>query len=80
MTTDTMTTQDMIDIELSILEEDKILFEYKIIGSKWFAVLRLTNGKKARYCPYRRRVTIAQRTYPVKRLKNFLKKNGFEVK
>ena len=77
---DTRSTEDMIREERKQLDNDGILYEFKMIGSKYFAAIEFTNGKKARYCCYRKDIFYNKKTYHVKRLKNWIKKNGLEIK
>lgn len=74
-----MSTEDMIQDELSQLKADGIPYEYRAAGCKKYALVKINNDKTLMVCPYRKSVIYRQKTYKYKRLKNWLKTNKLEL-
>ena len=78
-TTDHMTTEDMINLELKKLRDLEIPYKYRKVGAKYAAVVQLTNGKKLIINPYRKTIRYCNQNYSYRFLPHWLKKNNLEV-
>jgi len=72
-------TQDLIKTELKRLKDHEIPYDYKLCGSKMYAIVKLTNKKKLMVDPYRRTIVYRSKVYKYKYLERWIDKNKLEV-
>jgi len=71
--------ENLVAKELKRLRDNEIPYDYALCGSKYRAIIKLTNGKKLLVCPYRKKALYRNKEYKYKFLPNWLKKQGLEV-
>jgi len=74
---------DSVQKNLQELNQAGIPYEYRLIGSKNYAVVPLESGKKLMFCAFTGNVTFLKKTYKTKSgagFVKFLSRNGLKVK
>jgi len=76
---DIKSNDNLIAKELKVLRDNEIDFDWALCGSKYRAIIKLTNGKKLLVCPYRKKALYRNKEYKYRFLPHWLKKNNLEV-